>query len=338
MVRMEIRAFDQKEWDKIVSGFRDLSLMQTWEFGEAKARTGPWKISRMIFWEGTEIIGAVQAMVRTIPLINRGFVWINRAPLWENKNPAELRFYIDMLCEIKRFWVDQKKMYLRIAPSLMKGFDSDILFENAGFSQSKDKSGWASEVLDLSFSEDEIRKGLKQKWRNCLNKSERMGISYIKGSSEDLIARLSSDYREILSNKGFETSVTPELIEAIYYLLLDKQRMAVFTAYRGKERLGSILIVCYGNTCMYLVGAINEIGKKLNVNYYLIWKVICEMKKEGYRWFDVGGADKKKTPQGILHFKQGLGGKDYQLMGEWEAYRPNLVSRLIKWYIKIRKQ
>ena len=67
MVRLVTEAFSQQEWTDTVSRFYDLSLMQTWEFAEAKAQTGSWKVERATFLDGECVVGAVQALVRAIP-------------------------------------------------------------------------------------------------------------------------------------------------------------------------------------------------------------------------------------------------------------------------------
>ena len=61
------------------------------------------------------------------------------------------------------------------------------------------------------------------------------------------------------------------------------------------------------------------------------------MKKRGFSWFDVGGAHPDNTPQGILHFKRGLKGKPYQLMGEVEAYQDGILNRMIRKRIESSK-
>ena len=72
MVNMKIRDFGQEEWNDVVSAFDDLSLMQTWEYGEAKAKIGPWKVWRAVFCQDDEVVGAAQATIHTIPFLNRG--------------------------------------------------------------------------------------------------------------------------------------------------------------------------------------------------------------------------------------------------------------------------
>ena len=330
MVRMEIRDFGQDELNDIVSDIDTPSLMQTWEFGEAKALTGLWKVSRAIFQKGGETVGAAQAMIRTVPFLNRGLVWVNRAPLLINSDLTQPDVYMDILRELKKYWVDEKKMYLRIAPPLMTSDENYVIFEKAAYLRATETDGWASEIVDLSLSLEELRKGLQQKWRNCLNKSERLEVICETDSSDVLMDELLDDYKVLLDNVSFGTNLSPEFVRTMQNLLPDSRKMLVFAGRQDGKRLGSILIAPYGNTCMYLIGATNDIGRKANANHYLIWNAVCEMKKRGYRWFDLGGAHPDNTPPGILHFKQGLKGKPYQLMGEVEAYQDGFLNRMIR--------
>lgn len=336
MVRMEIRDFGQDEWDDIVSDIDALSLMQTWEFGEAKALTGPWKVSRAVFQKGEETVGAAQAMIRTVPFLNRGLVWVNRAPFLKNSGMAQSDVYIDMLRELKKYWVDEKKMYLRIAPPLMASYENYAIFEKAGYLRATETDGWASEIVDLTRSTEELRKGLQQKWRNCLNKAERLEVICETGSSDVLMDELLNDYKVLSENVGFRTNLSPEFVKTIQNLLPDSQKMLVFAGRQDGEKLGSILIATYSDTCMYLIGATNNAGRKVNVNHYLIWNAVCAIKKRGYRWFDLGGAHPDNTPPGILHFKRGLRGEQYQLMGEVEAYQDGFLNRMIRKRIAAR--
>ena len=333
-MKMEIREFGQEEWYKIVSDFEELSLMQTWEYAEAKAKVSPWKVTRAIFLQENKIVAATQGLMRTIPFLNRGLVWINRAPLWrklkEDGNSIQLA---GMLQELRRYWVEEKKMYLRIAPPILDDEESGLILTKAGFAFCNPSLKWTSARIDLTKTEEELRKGLKQKWRNCLNKAERLGLSFEFGVSPWLMEELVDEYRKMFQSKNLKSTVSPEFIKTLQNLLPDEKKMWVFTGIYNSERLGSILIAPYGDTCEYLVGAVNEIGKKYNTGQFLLWHAICEMKKLGYKWFDVGGADPEGTPPGILHFKEGMGGKPYKLVGELEAYKRSFFTEAIRWRV-----
>ena len=64
---------------------------------------------------------------------------------------------------------------------------------------------------------------------------------------------------------------------------------------------------------------------------------ICEMKKLGYIWFDVGGADPLRTTHGIFHFKEGVNGIPYRLIGEWEIVN-SFAQKLIKKLVEFKRK
>ena len=89
-------------------------------------------------------------------------------------------------------------------------------------------------------------------------------------------------------------------------------------------------IAYYGDTAFYLAGAANEAGRKISAKHNLLWRAIQQAQGKGCRWFDLGGAHPINTPPGILYFKQGLGGQEYQLMPEIEAYPTGWTYKLLK--------
>ncbi len=141
------RELDRFEWANIISNNPNLSLIQTWEYGEAKARIGPWKVSRGIFIDRNNTVGAAQAMIRYVPLLKRGFVWINRAPLLVNYIDYHSSYYLEMLKVLKEYWVDERKMYLRLAPPILFSSVSNDLFENVGF-----KSALSVAITETTFA------------------------------------------------------------------------------------------------------------------------------------------------------------------------------------------
>ena len=73
--------------------------MQTWEYAQAKAAISSWRVKRAIFQDGDVIVGAVQALIRPIPLIDGGLVWINQGPLWRRSGSGNFSLLVEMLKE-----------------------------------------------------------------------------------------------------------------------------------------------------------------------------------------------------------------------------------------------
>lgn len=336
MVKMEIRQFGQEEWNHTVSRFEDLSLTQIWECAEAKAKLGNWKVVRHLFWQGNEIVGAAQGVVRTIPFLRRGLVWINRAPLWrkigEKESPALLE---EMLKGLRKYWVKDKKMYLRIAPPLFDKDENKTILENIGFRVCNPHFKWSSALIDLKKTEEDLYKGLRKRWRQYFRRLKEQNVFCEVYTSFQALNELLLDYQVLANEKGVDISSThPKFVKELQKLLPDNHKMLIFTAIKNQVVLGRLLIARYGNSSVAYVIGKNLPGRKLHINHFLYWEAIKEMKKLGYKWFDVGGANPERTPPGILHFKQGLGGTPYRLIGEFEAYCYGLIPWMIKMMIR----
>ena len=331
MLRMEIKSCAQDEWRRIIAPFEDLSLMQTWEYGQTKAWLGSWRVRHHIFKDGDHIVGVAQALVRELPFGLSSLVWLNRGPLWRKsgqKTNTEILFL--MLKQLKDYWVEKKNAYFRLAPMLFENDDEVSFMKKTGFVLSQPANAWASIKIDLTLTEEELRHRMRPNWRGHLNRALRKGLAFRCGTDESLIGELMTDYMALLKKKEFQAPLPFAFIPALQQLLPDEDKMWVFICYKEDRKVGSILMTVYDNTCEYLIGAITDQGRQVGAGQFLLWQALREMKRKGYQWLDLSGADPKKTLPGIFSFKQGVGGDPYRLIGEWEAYRPNFWNRLVK--------
>ncbi len=333
MIHLVARPFSQEEWTDVVLGFHDLNLIQTWEYAEAKSQTGPWKVERAIFIENERVVGAVQAVVRPIPWVGGGLVWINRGPLWRRSEDKEPSLLVAMMEELLHHWVSKRHMYLRIAPCVQEEELNAKTIEEIGYDLDRNLPGWASARMDLLRPIESLKKQLHQKWRNCLNKAERLGITVQSGCDDSVFNEFLQEYRQMLLARNYASSVTPLLLSRMQTLLPREKKFWVATARKNGQLLGAILIARYGVTCEYLAGAINDAGRAANAGQLLLWQAIDEMKNLGYRRFDLGGMASQQTAAGIFHFKAGLGGVPYRLVGELEALDGGWLSRIIRWRV-----
>jgi lipid II:glycine glycyltransferase (peptidoglycan interpeptide bridge formation enzyme) len=333
MIKMITRQFSQTEWSDIVSGFRDLSLLQTWEYVEAKAASGQWKIERAVFMDGDTVVGAVQVLVRQVKWLNGGLAWVSRGPLWR-KNGATASTLAEMLKCLNQYWVGKRRMYLRILPTLLETETAPGFFDGIGYRLTEGSITWSSSRVDLSQPLEVLRARLQQKWRNCLNKAERLGVTVESGTDGDIFNEVLNEYRTTLREKSFATGVTPDLLHRLQSLAPDERKLWALAGRRDGQRLGGLLIARYGGVCEYLVGAVNDPGKAVNAGQLLLWSAIEQMKERGYCWFDLGGMDPVRTRKGVLHFKKGVNGGPYQLVGEFEAFNKSLMNHAIRWRIR----
>jgi lipid II:glycine glycyltransferase (peptidoglycan interpeptide bridge formation enzyme) len=316
MIVIRSENFSQAAWETLVSPLEGLSLLQDWAFGEAKAQEG-WRAERArLLDENGETLGAVQVMRKRLPLVGGGLAWINRGPLLAD--PARLP---EALAAVAKHWQGQG-CYVRIAPPLTGDFSFSGL-------KAAERLGWASAKLDLSPDEASLRKGLKQKWRNILNKAERQELEIV----EDFPLFIER-YRTFLAAKGFSTSVTPELLSRLQDFLPDDRKLSALLARHNGQVAAGVLIVRYGQTAEYLAGFIEDAGRDLGAGQLLLWRAALAAKMAGCQSFDLGGMDEILTPSGIFHFKDGLGGVAYRLAPEIEACSASPLAQLVRWRVR----
>ena len=297
------------DWDALAAGFADFSLLQTRAFGDAKAATGPWRVERCAVRHGDMVIGVAQVLVRTLPAGLGGIAWINRGPLWRRSGETgDTAALGGVLGALRQEFARRRGLYLRIAPA------TGLSTVSEGFA-SAECAGWASAVVDLASEPDALRAALKQKWRNVLNKAERGGVAVEEGDALDLFETFRTHYAAWLAERGFTTSVTPELLGALHGGI----GLRVFLVCDGGAIAGTALIARYGDTAEYLAGTTTDEGRRLGVGQSLLWRAMLWARTAGLRRFDVGGMDPDLTPQGIFRFKEGLGGTPYRLAEEIEA-------------------
>ena len=324
--------FSQAEWTDIVSGFEDLSLMQTWEYGAAFSTDERWHIVRGVFERAGERVGALQAVTRRAPVLAGGLVWINRGPLWRRSGGTDPRIVGDMLRALRRHWVEDRAMYIRIAPAAGANELDPASVESAGYCIAPDGNGWVSARLDLSLSLDALRAGLDKTWRNSLANAERRGLEVLPDSAEsfDLVLSIYTKQHEA---HPYQTTVTPEFLRRLQSRLPSGRKLLALSARDRGQSLGGVLIALYGSTGEYLVGAIEDAGRAVNVGQLLVWEAVSRLKALGCRCLDLGGMDPRYTSEGVMRFKSGLNGQPYTYVGEFEASNRSWTNRAVRWRV-----
>lgn len=331
MIDFSVKDMGRADWTRLAWEFADLSLVQCWEYGEAKAHTGQWRVERGVFLDGGHPVGLVQVLVRPLPAgIPGGLAWINRGPLWRRNGEAGDGARLTAMMEALRLhYAGAKSMYLRLAPPLAE----DAAGIPAGFSPAG-TAGWASAILDLTPPVETLRANLGRKWRGHLNKAGRSDLEVRSGDGDDLFAAFIAGHRRLIADGGFSTTLTVELLEALQALLPEDRKMTAFLAYADAVPVASVLIARYGDTGEYLAGNVWDEGRRLNAGQLLLWRAVCAMKEDGVRRFDVSGLDPEQTPPGIRHFKEGLSAVPYRLAPELEAVGGGPLGRLVRWRVR----
>ena len=318
---MKIKEITISEWESLWPLCEEDNLLQSWFYGKAKEKSDGVNILYYSFSLDNSNIALAQILIKKIPFLGR-VARLNRGPIFLIKqnhhqkiiNMDKILRLIVLNCKESKIWM------LQAAPEIIPDKKVSESLENSGFYKIQ-KSSWASGLINLTPDEDTLLMSLNGKWRNCYRKSLKLEvkISRVENSFEN-INKLIVDYKKHQLSKDF-AGLTDKLINEMAFINHKEWKFNIFQAKieSQKESIGSLVTIHHGKTSIYLIGTTNDLGRKYQANYSLIWNALLFAKNSGCQNFDIGGLD-ETTPKGIAHFKKGLNAESYKLTGEWRKF------------------
>ncbi len=175
-------------------------------------------------------------------------------------------------------------------------------------------------LLGLSESEEYIFKNLRSNWRNSLRKGLKL-TNVKKINNINSIKLILSEYKYYAIQLGFNPISSEKCLFWYENSIKNKSflNLEIYQAFNSnneKETLGSIGILSFKDSALYLFGFTSKLGKKYQANYSLLWNAIIDQKNKGIKKFDLGGINEKEQ-KGIMKFKQGLNGTLHENLGEY---------------------
>ena len=330
--QVEVLGFEQ--WEGYWHRCSKTNLPQSWQYGAAKEEAEGWKAHRFLITnEVGQPIGLVQVLTRTLALLV-SIARINRGPLLlgDVSQDVEVSVKLAVLRVLLREARNKQWLMVQVAPEMPSTDEATIGLQSLGFERMSAPT-WGSGRLGLEGDEQSLVMRLNGKWRNCMRKGEKLGVTVTdhegKGTELELLLR---SYLQIQSDRDFE-GISDKLLRAL--AKQDQKEgtwdFRVFIARESSSApnenpLGLLVTIRAGNTTTYLIGTSSSKGRQMQVNSVLLWRAVLHSKQHKCHWFDIGGLN-KATPKGIAEFKKGLNAIPYELAGEWRKW---LLIRGIK--------
>lgn len=321
----QVSELHRDEWENYWQRCPKATLLQSWQYGAAKEEAEGWKALRYLVADGEgRPIALAQVLTRGLPVIG-GIARLNRGPLLlaDMPNDDEVQTKLAVLQVLLREARRQRWWIMQVAPELPPTNEVRLGMQMLGLKKMP-ISAFGSGLLALNVSEQSLLMGLSGKWRNCMRKGEKLGVSVThhecKGKSLELLLR---SYADLQSNRRFE-GVSEKLIRALARQHGATWQFSLFVARAigespEEEPLGLLVTIKSGDTAIYLIGSASDRGRQMQANSVLLWQAILHAKHIGCCWFDIGGLS-EATPKGVAEFKQGVNAIPYGLAGEWRSY------------------
>jgi len=345
-------------WNSIISKLPSPHFLQTYEWGQVKAKFG-WQpiyivwdeqgnmqvekdvshLSSLVFPPSAAALILKRQILRNGFAARLSILYSPKGPLldWVNESLRN-RVLNDLQSLAKR----QGAIFLKMDPDVVLGKgipnSDDDTPDNGGHAVMSElkRRGWmyASDQIqfkntvqiDLNPSEEEILARMKQKTRYNIRLAERKGVTTRVGTKDDL-PMLYKMYAETSLRDGFVIR-DEGYYQSVWNLFMSSSEPtceSLIAEIEGQP-VAAIFVFYFTGRAYYVYGMSRDIHREKMPTYLLQWEAMRRAKARDCSVYDLWGApdvfDESDSMWGVYRFKDGLGGKVVRTLGAWD-FAPN---------------
>jgi lipid II:glycine glycyltransferase (peptidoglycan interpeptide bridge formation enzyme) len=340
-------------WDSIISKLPNPHFLQTYEWGQVKAKYG-WQplylawdsegrmqdarsLSSLAFHPSAAALVLKRQILRNGFAARLSILYTPRGPLLDWSNDS-LRNRV--LNDLQSFARKQGAIFLKMDPDVVLGTgipsSKDDFIDNDGQVVMSDlkRRGWRyssdqiqfknTVLIDLSPSEEELLARMKQKTRYNIRLAEKKDVVLRVGTQKDF-GVLYKMYAETSVRDGFVIR-EEGYYQTVWKLFMDSGEPACepLIAEVDREPIAAIFVFYFAGRAYYVYGMSRDIHREKMPTYLLQWAM--KRQKKACSIYDLWGApdvfDESDSMWGVYRFKEGLGGKIVRTLGAWD-FAPN---------------
>jgi hypothetical protein len=320
---LRIEPLDRASWLAETARFADHNYRQSWDFGLHSAARVDAVSEHVAIRDGARTVGVADVRVRRVPVVGGGIAYVTGGPLTREGDVHEPSRFLAAVDALRREYAIRRGLVLRVvAPIGPETWNREVAegLAAAGFARAENTAGYSTLLVRIDAAEADVRRRLHQKWRNCLNRSEREGLTIASAADVAGLERFRDLFDEFVVRKGFDVRLDADFHLRVQRDLPESERFVTLIAEKDGAPVAGLVASMLGDTAVYLLGATSPAALTCKAAYLLQWRAIQEARARGCRWYDLGGIDRVGNP-GVFHFKEGLGGDEVVAAGpsEWSS-------------------
>ena len=337
-VRTFDRPDDESAWDALVAAAPQAHALQSWAWGELKARFG-WHVRRLAVGPA-----AAQVLFRSLPGGLGTLAYVPKGPLVDLDDGASFQALLAAIGSLAR---RQRAICLKIEPDVEDDPAVADRLRALGFRPSPHTVQPRRTLLvDLDAEPDELLARMKQKTRYNVRLAGRRGITVRPGDDTDLAAF----YRlmEATAERDRFGIHSRAYYDATYRLFVPSGRGCLLLAEYEGQLLAGLVALAFGDTAIYMAGASSDEERQRMPTYLLQWSSMLWARDQGCRTYDLWGVPDEDEAVlesgftqrsdglwGVYRFKRGFGGRLLRTVGAWDrVYAPlryRLYTLAVRW-------
>lgn len=293
------------QWDSFISSHPEANFLHSWQWGEFQQSRNRLVLRRGVF-DNQTLIGVYTGHVE--PARRGKHLQVVGGPIidWSDTDATAALFD-----DLREQAAQQHCVYARVRPQLEESPDSYAQFKSLGLRKapmylSVELAG----VLDLTMSEEEILKGMRQRLRRALRKAEKNDITIETSTDPEAIHEF---YRIQLETAGRHQFVAfgEDFLTKQFEAFARSGNAVLYTARHEGQVLAQNFMIFYGNEASYHYGVSTELGTKLSGAPLLHMQAMRDARERGIKrynfWGIVDEDDTKHRFYGVSVFKRGFG-------------------------------
>ena len=299
-------ATSKSKWDKFVTSHPEANFLQSWDFYEFYANFGHEIVRRIALDDKGKIVAAWAGQVE--PARRGRHLSIAGGPIldWTKKSLVKKTFE-----DIKAQTEARNCTFARVRPQLELSEKAEKIFRENGLRKapmylSVEYAG----VLDLTESEEELMKNMRQRLRRALRKAAKNDITVEKSTNPQDIHTFYQIQLQTAKRHDF-FAFGEDFLTKQFAAFAQNQEAVLYTAKYGDEILAQNFMIFYGNEASYHYGVSSELGTKLSGAPLLHLEAMRDARERGIKRYNLWGIvaedDTKHRFYGVSVFKRGFG-------------------------------
>jgi peptidoglycan pentaglycine glycine transferase (the first glycine) len=322
---------DPTFWNSALATLPLAHVLQTWEWGQFKARHG-WT-PRYLLWQD-EARGDAAGKPHAAALVLRRqlgrlplrVMYVPKGPALDYGDPSMLNTVLSDLEALAR---RERAIFIKIDPDLELETRNSKL-ENRGWVESNEQIQFRNTMtIDLAQDEDTLLAAMNQKTRYNIRLAARKGVTVREGRAGDL-ELLYDMYRETAQRDGF--IIRPlDYYEDAWGSFIRAGLGQPLVAEVESQPVAALILFQFARTAYYFYGMSRDVHRDKMPNHLLQWEAMRWARQHGCTTYDLWGApdtlDESDSMYGVYRFKQGFGARFVQHVGAWDY----AASPLLYW-------
>ncbi len=298
----------EAEWENFLATRPEVNFLHSWLWGDFHECIGH-QVFRRGFYEDDKLVGVVLMIVE--PARRGRHLVVPGGPIIDWHRRAIVQAWVD---DSKKIAKEAKCVFVRVRPQLLKSPNSEHLFKGLKFRRAPmHLHAELTSQLDLTKSDEELKKAMRKGARYDLNRAHKFGIEVEATQSEDFLDEFYDLQIQTAKRQNFVPFSKKFLSEQFKVFSGAGHATMYRSTYEGKL-LSMAFVIFYGQEAAYHYGASTQLAREYPGAYAIQWQAIQDARRRGCSRYNFWGVTEhgqtKHRFYGVSVFKRGFGGED----------------------------